>query len=515
MLAVATNISAGGVALVFLANQVPGLLVKLSAPYWFHLISYKTRILMASIAMSIACFLVGCGGLFRDELAEEGGGEELSDKSRQQWGLALELFGVSFVSFSCSLGEASLLALAGKFDSVILPGLTSVDSKMNVKELNAAGLSMSKSPRIPRRRRLASLAEGGDATNNSTMQQNNDDAESIFAEESDLNGNSNEMNPEENNDGKLMKQGGIQGRRSITAYASGTGLAGVVGYGYKALLSDLFGWGLSATIWSAGLFAFVYFFIFLRGLHKLEQSVQQGEGRDGSMNGMTESSQLVNSRNEDDAASSALEMTYTEEIHDNRISELETMARTNASNPTPFERFRLVLSLWRYTIPLFTVYASEYMLQAGVWSAMGFPVTSASARAQFYHYSNWTYQAGVFLSRSSGNLCTASLQILWLMPLLQMVNLYFFWMNSMHHFWDNFGLLLLCFFAGLLGGGVYVQGFSRINADMPVELREFAIASASVADSLGILTADILSLFIQSCIYKENHLEGAVVQCPY
>lgn len=34
----------------------------------------------------------------------------------------------------------------------------------------------------------------------------------------------------------------------------------------------------------------------------------------------------------------------------------------------------------------------------------GFPVTDPSARHQFYTYSNWCYQAGVFVSRSSGTL---------------------------------------------------------------------------------------------------------------
>lgn len=104
--------------------------------------------------------------------------------------------------------------------------------------------------------------------------------------------------------------------------------------------------------------------------------------------------------------------------------------------------------------------------------------------------------------------------MLWLMPFLQVVNLYFFWWNAIHHWWYNYGLLLPCFFAGLLGGGVYVQGYSRVNMDMPVELKEFAIVSVGVADSFGILLADILSLFIQSCIYSKNNLEGAVVKCP-
>jgi hypothetical protein len=50
--------------------------------------------------------------------------------------------------------------------------------------------------------------------------------------------------------------------------------------------------------------------------------------------------------------------------------------------------------------------------------------------------------------------------------------------------------------------------------DMPMDLREFAIASVGVADSLGILVADVLSLFLQSCIYNKHGIEGAVVDCP-
>ena len=61
---------------------------------------------MASIAMALACFLVGCGGLFHDDMMSD---EE--DSKSNQMGLALELLGVSFVSFSCNLGEVSLFVL--------------------------------------------------------------------------------------------------------------------------------------------------------------------------------------------------------------------------------------------------------------------------------------------------------------------------------------------------------------------------------------------------------------------
>lgn len=108
MLAVATNISAGGVALVFLSNQIPGLIVKSSAPYWFHLVSYEKRMLMVSVTMGLACFLVGCGGFFRDQVPNDGDDardSEPVDANAEHFGLALELLGVSFISFSCSLGE--------------------------------------------------------------------------------------------------------------------------------------------------------------------------------------------------------------------------------------------------------------------------------------------------------------------------------------------------------------------------------------------------------------------------
>lgn len=101
MLACATSISSGGVALVFLSNQIPGLLVKITAPYWFHTVSYRVRMLMASISMCVACLLVGFGGLLHDEVNGEGA------DSKHGIGIALELLGVSFISFQCSLGEVS------------------------------------------------------------------------------------------------------------------------------------------------------------------------------------------------------------------------------------------------------------------------------------------------------------------------------------------------------------------------------------------------------------------------
>ncbi|KAL7519812.1 hypothetical protein ACHAWX_004565 [Stephanocyclus meneghinianus] len=481
MLACAPSISSGGVALVFLSNQIPGLIVKISAPYWFHDVSYKTRMLVASISMGLACILVGFGGLIRNEISgvtNDSGKDGLS-------GIALELIGVSFISFQCSLGEASALALAGKFDSLILPSLNPSSQYSVLSDLNSTNGCCEEEYK-------ENYRDGGD-----------DESYGDVIEDSHQ---------------EKVKQMNY----CITAFSSGTGLAGIFGYGYKYLLSELLGWGLSSVVFSVVLFAVCYYAIFYHGLHELEEQeldTSSQANAEGYVLGhqntprihMLESSLLATARYNEFGETNNVEM--ISRLEKNASQTIVDPSRPQQPQLTSRERFNLVLSLWLYTIPLFTVYAAEYMLQAGVWSAIGFPVTSATARAQFYHYSNWSYQLGVFVSRSSGNLFSVSLSVLWLMPMLQVGNLVFFLLNSVHHFWYNYSLLLPCFFAGLLGGGVYVQAYSRLNLDFPVDLREFAIASAGVADSLGILVADVASLFIQSCIYDRNGIEGAAVKC--
>jgi hypothetical protein len=58
MLASAKHIEAGGVGLVYLAAVLPGLLLKLSAAFWFHRAPYAVRALMVAFAMLGAFTLV-------------------------------------------------------------------------------------------------------------------------------------------------------------------------------------------------------------------------------------------------------------------------------------------------------------------------------------------------------------------------------------------------------------------------------------------------------------------------
>lgn len=177
------------------------------------------------------------------------------------------------------------------------------------------------------------------------------------------------------------------------------------------------------------------------------------------------------------------------------------------------QRLQVTLQLWPYMVPLFVVYFAEYAMQSGTWTAIGFPVTSADARHRFYLYSNWMYQAGVCVSRSSGMLYQANRMVLWLMPGLQCLLLAFFTIDAVTHTWYNWGLLSLCFLAGLLGGAVYVNSFTLLSKEVEPGLREFSLSAACVADSLGIACADVAAIAIQGCLFRWQNLPGAAYSC--
>jgi len=172
-----------------------------------------------------------------------------------------------------------------------------------------------------------------------------------------------------------------------------------------------------------------------------------------------------------------------------------------------------VATLWPYMVPLYVVYLSEYIMQAGAWSAIGFPPESKAARDQFYKLANLCYQGGVFISRSSGLVVQLSVGWLWLMPLLQALLLAFFILDALYMFWYDWSILPLCVVAGLLGGTVYVQGFALISRETEPGKKELAMSAASMAGDIGVATADILGILVQGCIYRFHHLESATFHC--
>merc|ERR1712087_1055853 len=56
-------------------------------------------------------------------------------------------------------------------------------------------------------------------------------------------------------------------------------------------------------------------------------------------------------------------------------------------------------------------------------------------------------------------------------------------------------------FVGFLGGFVYVQAFVLISAQVDKRYVELALSTASVADTFGIITADIVGVILQGCLF--------------
>ena len=68
-------------------------------------------------------------------------------------------------------------------------------------------------------------------------------------------------------------------------------------------------------------------------------------------------------------------------------------------------------------------------------------------------------------------------------------------------------LLLPCFCTGLLGGLVYVNAFTLIAKEVPPRHKEFSLAAASLADTLGIMLSDVTGGFIQRALYRYHGIQ--------
>lgn len=438
MIACAKSMSEGGTALIFLANIVPSLAIKLSAPYWFDGVSYYRRFQAATLCMMTSFALVASTAMATPSIDEH-----------DNLVLMVQLVGVAFGSAQIGLGEASLLALTGKFD-----------------------------------------------------------ASSTFTSDED--------HPSPST---TTKKKGL----CLTAFSSGTGMAGVFGFFWKWLFTDVMGFSMATAMWLAMSWAWSYWLCF-RYTHSQEQPQEEEE----KIINATQQYCYEDQDDDEDTSVRPLDKKVPDDEGENDdvlphegLSLTPPPIRvTPIAEMTSRQRFRLVLGLWPYMVPLFVVYMAEYALQAGTWTAIGFPLDDPQARDRFYEFSNWMYQAGVFVSRSSGVLWEAPppLWALWLMPTLQFLNLVFFCQvaakggaTGLYQPWILYSGAL---YSGLLGGAVYIHGYKRVCQDIPVEHIEFSLSATSVSEGLGILVADSMGLVIQSCLYQVHGLEGALISCP-
>jgi len=301
-----------------------------------------------------------------------------------------------------------------------------------------------------------------------------------------------------------------ESRDFLTAWSSGTGMAGVFGYLWVVAFNVWLKKSFSVTITAALSLCYFYLVAYFAILTPSPTSVLPAAAslcaplvpKDGDF----ESSDSKPAHHQGSYSTIRLSVS-------SRSSSVALDDSATQKNVPIALRIQIIKSLWPYTVPLFLVYASEYMLQAGVWSAIGFPVDDEKARNEFYKYANWLYQVGVFFSRSSGTIWNPSVKVLWALPIAQCLLLGFFYIDAVYMFWYNKSLYILCVVVGIFGGAVYVNAFKMISNSVSPEYKEIAMSGASVADTLGIAVADGFSVLLQACLYKANHISGAVVHC--
>ncbi|XP_049601719.1 battenin isoform X2 [Syngnathus scovelli] len=153
------------------------------------------------------------------------------------------------------------------------------------------------------------------------------------------------------------------------------------------------------------------------------------------------------------------------------------------------EKFHIIKVLIPFVSALGLVYYAEYFINQGLMELLYFR-NFFLTHAEQYRWYQTLYQVGVFISRSS--LCCMKIRKLWILALLQVLNAVLVLLEVYYQFLPNAWLVfVIIFYEGLLGGTAYVNTFYFISKETEDRQREFAMAAASVGDSLGIALAAV------------------------
>lgn len=156
------------------------------------------------------------------------------------------------------------------------------------------------------------------------------------------------------------------------------------------------------------------------------------------------------------------------------------------------EKLHVIKGLLKFVFPLGLVYFAEYFINQGLMELLYFPEVFLS-HAEQYRWYQTLYQVGVLVSRSS--LCCVKIRKLWALSLLQVLNAVLLLFAVRYQFLPSVWLVfVIILYEGLLGGAAYVNTFYFISKETEDRQREFAMAAASVGDSLGIALAGLTAL---------------------
>lgn len=109
------------------------------------------------------------------------------------------------------------------------------------------------------------------------------------------------------------------------------------------------------------------------------------------------------------------------------------------------------------------------------------------------------YQIGVFSARSLGSLIAP--RHTWWAPIVQFLNACFFMYEaSVSQTTEPTLIFMIVFCVGAVGGLCYVHTFQRLIIKLPKSQHKFSLGMVTIAESLGIAFAGILSIPIHNLL---------------
>ena len=168
------------------------------------------------------------------------------------------------------------------------------------------------------------------------------------------------------------------------------------------------------------------------------------------------------------------------------------------------EKFKRIGFLWRYMLPLFLVYFAEYTINQGLFEMIYFNLTWMT-QAEQYRWYYFTYNLGVFISRSSTTFYRVN--NLWVPTLLQYGIFTLLLLQVLFPYIpDIFVCFAIILVEGLCGGAVYANAFLNVSEQIEETYREFSMGVTGAADSTGITIASLVSIQLHKvlCHYKKT-----------
>ncbi|CAL6000583.1 CLN3_protein [Hexamita inflata] len=244
--------------------------------------------------------------------------------------------------------------------------------------------------------------------------------------------------------------------KCVSAFSSGTGLAGITGAGIFAILSDLLHLDLKVILY---IFLPVPLFMLL-SYYISNPKLSPGSDNPELLTTATTTEQAV------------------------QIPDKSFKSKFKSLGPI----LPLILSL-------LLVYFCQYLINQSVNAVINFP---GKYDGKFYTFSQFSCQFGVFLARSSLPLFKIPFNCVFIPSILQLCNLILFCFEAIYSFIPSFWLMLvLVFFEGIFGGLVYSSSMHWISVISNNENKEFRMGIICVFNNLGILGASCLGFWLE------------------